>query len=246
MLLQKQSQTKPKPTQQSQYSVFQTIIKITLTWSWFSFKLRLLWPFHKTFGRKEFRSDPQSNSSQSPLQKRQSGIAVLPEHWARTQGIGETWRALHHLITQYRIQRSLQEHNSNSTHFPCSTQDLFAASCLQPPHASKTLHLFLLSTKACSYSTSCLASFVWHPWTHPLGSAFFPFHWMPSLWYVSELITGDNDGAEVREKNCAARCSDTKSMCLGLLIPALPFHIPQSYNIISALCSSLQEEIYCA
>lgn len=117
--------------------------------------------FSQNFGRKEFTSDPQSKSSQSPLQNWQSGIAVLPRSWPRTWGSGETWRTLHHLITLYKIYGSLQEHNS--THFPCSTQDLFAETCLQPPLASDTLHLLPLNSKACSYSRPCLASFAWHP-----------------------------------------------------------------------------------
>lgn len=62
-------------------------------------------------------------------------------------------------ITLNKIHGSLQEQNSYSTLFSCSTQDLFAATCFQPPLANKTLspseHLLLLHTLSCKL---CLVS----------------------------------------------------------------------------------------
>lgn len=194
----------------------------------------------------EYTSGPQGNSSQSPLQKWQSGIAVLPQRWPRTQGMGETWRAPHPLNTLYKIYGSLQEHNTNSTLSPCSPQDPFVETCLQPPLASKNLHLLLLNIKACSYSTPCLASFAWHPWTHPLGSAFFHFHWMPNLWYVSELITGDKHGAEIREKRPCSQVFWHQEHVFGASdLCSLTSHTPVLQQHQCSMLISFQGEVHC-
>lgn len=101
--------------------------------------------------------------------------------------------------------------------------------------------------QTCSYSRPCLATFAWRPWTHPLGSTFFHFHQVASLWYVSELITGDKHRGEVRQKRPCSQVFWHQQHMFGDSDPCFPTsHTPVLQHHQCSTLISFQGKIHCA